>query len=226
MPLIYQQTCALWRMLVLCLLATQLSFAQAPGDSTLWVVKPMDVIPPATLTLAGLLTKGKVSSRLNDGVYRQYPHFHTTADEYLTWAPGMVSLGLAASGVKGRHKLGDQLILAILSNVIAQGATQSLKRLVTEQRPNGADYQSFPSGHTTTAFANATILHQEYGQQSVLYSLGGYGTATAVGAMRIMNHHHWLSDVLVGAGIGIAATKVVYISYPWLQKKVRQIRKK
>ncbi|CAG5009879.1 hypothetical protein DYBT9275_04588 [Dyadobacter sp. CECT 9275] len=199
------------------------SFAQT--DSTLWKVKVMDVVPPVTLATAGLITQGAISRQLNRFTQSRYPHFHTRADDYLPYAPGVVSLGLAASGVKGKHKLGDQLILALLSNIIAQGVTQSLKRIISYPRPNGEDNHSFPSGHATTAFTNATLLHEEYGQRSVLYSIGGYGTATAVGTMRVLNNKHWLADVLMGAGVGIGATKVVYISYPWLQKRVRMMKR-
>lgn len=197
-----------------------------PADSArLWVVKPMDVIPPVTFALAGLVTQGRISRHLQRQVVANHPDFHTKADEYLPYVPGVVSLGLAASGVKGKHKLGDQVILALLSNIIAQGVTQSLKRVISYPRPNGEDNHSFPSGHSTMAFTNATLLHEEYGHRSVLYSIGGYGTATAVGTMRVLNNHHWLADVLMGAGVGIGATKVLYISYPWLQQKVRHMKR-
>lgn len=195
-------------------------------DSTLWVVRPMDIIPPATLALAGLITQGKISRQLQENVVSQYPNFHTRADDFLPYLPGVVSLSLASSGVKGKHSLGDQIVLAILSNIIAQGVTQSLKRIAQYPRPNGEDNHSFPSGHATTAFTNATLLHEEYGHRSVLYSIGGYGTATAVGTMRVLNNHHWLADVLFGAGVGIGATKAVYISYPWIKQKVKRIRRK
>lgn len=211
--------------LFLCLqLLPAASFAQQ--DSTLWKVTAGDVIPPVTLGLAGLIVQGKISRSLQEHVTSKYPNYRTNLDEYLPYAPGVVSLGLASAGVKGKHKLGDQVILAILSNVIAQGVTQSLKRIVRYPRPNGEDYHSFPSGHATTAFTNATILHEEYGQRSLLYSIGGYGTATAVGTMRVLGNHHWLADVLMGAGIGIGATKVLYISYPWLQQQVRKMKSK
>lgn len=199
------------------------AFAQQ-DSAKLWKVTASDVIPPVSLGLAGLIVQGKISRHLQERVVSSYPNFHTHLDDYLPYAPGVVSLGLASAGVKGKHKLGDQVILALLSNIIAQGVTQSLKRIVRYPRPNGEDNHSFPSGHSTTAFANATILHEEYGQRSVLYSIGGYGTATAVGTMRVLNNQHWLADVLMGAGIGIGATKVVYISYPWLQKTVRNMR--
>jgi membrane-associated phospholipid phosphatase len=200
-------------------------FAQSTDSTKLWVVKPMDVIPPVSLALAGLVTQGKISRQLQNNVIKNHPDFHTNIDDYLPYAPGVVSLGLASSGVKGKHKLGDQVILALLSNVIAQGVTQSLKRIVAYPRPNGEDNHSFPSGHTTTAFTNATLLHEEYGQRSVLYSIGGYSTAAAMGTMRILNNKHWLADVLMGAGIGIGATKALYISYPWMQRTVRRMKK-
>jgi membrane-associated phospholipid phosphatase len=208
--------------LFLCL--NFLSPAVAQRDSTLWKVTAGDVIPPVSLGLAGLIVQGKISRHLQERVVSSYPHYRTNLDEYLPYAPGVVSLGLASAGVKGKHSLGDQVILALLSNIIAQGVTQSLKRIVRYPRPNGEDYHSFPSGHSTTAFANAAILHEEYGQRSVLYSIGGFGTATAVGTMRVLNNQHWLADVLMGAGIGIGATKVVYISYPWLQRTVRNMK--
>ncbi len=217
-------TKAYWICLFLCLqILPQASFGQQ--DSTaLWKVKAADVIPPVTLGLAGLIVQGKISRHLQERVVSNYPNFHTHVDDYLPYAPGVVSLGLASAGVKGKHKLGDQVILALLSNIIAQGVTQSLKRIVKYPRPNGEDNHSFPSGHSTTAFTNATILHEEYGQRSVLYSIGGYGTATAVGTMRVLGNHHWLADVLMGAGIGIGATKIVYISYPWMQQQVRRMK--
>lgn len=195
-------------------------------DSTLWVVRPMDVIPPVTLALAGLVTQGKISRQLQSQVRSRYPSFHTNADDYLPYAPALVSLGLASAGVKGKHSLGDQLILALVSNLVAQGVTQSMKRIIQYPRPNGEDNHSFPSGHATTAFTNATLLHEEYGQRSIFYSIGGFGTAAAVGGLRVLNNKHWAADVLFGAGVGIGATKLVYISYPWLQKTVRRIRKR
>ncbi|MCE6989127.1 phosphatase PAP2 family protein [Dyadobacter sp. CY323] len=198
--------------------------SSAQKDSTLWVVKSGDVIAPVSLGIAALVVQGKISRHLQERVVSTYPNFHSKVDDYLPYVPGVVSLGLASAGVKGRHSLGDQLILALLSNVAAQAATQGMKRIIRYPRPNGEDYYSFPSGHSTTAFTNATLLHEEYGGRSVLYSIGGYGTATAVGTLRVLNNKHWVADVLMGAAVGIGATKVLYISYPWLQRTVRKMK--
>jgi hypothetical protein len=215
------------RIQICCLLCCLNFFpktAIAQRDSTLWVIRAGDVVPPVSLALAGLITQGKISKHLQRKVVSEYPSFHSNIDDYLPYVPGVVSLGLASAGVKGKHSLGDQVILALLANLAAQGVTQSMKRIIRYPRPNGEDYHSFPSGHSTTAFTNATILHEEYGQRSVLYSIGGYGTATAVGTLRVLNNKHWAADVLMGAAVGIGATKVLYISYPWLQRTVRRMK--
>lgn len=195
-------------------------------EERLWQFRPIEAVAPVSLALAAFVTQGSISRHLQSNLVGQTPNIHTHTDDVLRYLPGAVSLGLGASGVKGKHSFGDQLVLAILSNIIAQGVTGSIKMISKYPRPNGEDDKSFPSGHASSAFANATILHEEYGQRSVWYSVGGYATATTVGGMRILKNKHWLADVLMGAGIGIAATKVVYISYPWLKQTVRRIRKR
>ena len=61
------------------------------------------------------------------------------------------------------------------------------------------------------AFMAATMLHKEYGTtRSPWYSIGGYTVATATAVSRMLNNKHWLSDVMVGAGIGILSTEVGY----------------
>ena len=77
-------------------------------------------------------------------------------------------------------------------------------------RPDGSRYNSFPSGHTATAFMTATMLHQEYGWRSPWFSIGGYTAAAITGVSRICNNRHWLSDVVAGAGIGIGAVHLGY----------------
>jgi membrane-associated phospholipid phosphatase len=196
-------------------------------EEKLWQVRPIEAIAPVSLALAAFVTQGSISRRFQSHIIHQYPNYNSrNLDNYLHYLPGVVSLSLGASGVKGKHSFGDQLILAVLSNIIAQGVTGSLKFISQYPRPNGENNHSFPSGHASNAFTNATILHEEYGHRSVWYSVGGYTAATSVGAMRVLKNKHWMADVLMGAGVGIAATKVVYISYPWLKQKVRRIRKK
>jgi membrane-associated phospholipid phosphatase len=60
--------------------------------------------------------------------------------------------------------------------------------------------KSFPSGHTTQAFAVASVIAAESGSLAV--DLLAYGVAAGVGGARIYHDAHFLSDVLAGAAIG------------------------
>jgi len=66
---------------------------------------------------------------------------------------------------------------------------------------------SFPSGHTSTAFAVATVVSGQC--QSPWVSAVGYGLASAVGAGRVIQNQHWTSDVLAGAILGYGSGKLV-----------------
>ena len=53
---------------------------------------------------------------------------------------------------------------------------------------------------------------------NVWYGISGYAVAAGTGFFRIYNGRHWLSDVAMGAGIGILSTKAAYWMYPYLKK--------
>ena len=137
--------------------------------------------------------------------------FHNELDNYTQFAPAVLALGLNVAGVEGRSKLGRFAASAAMSYALMAGIVNPIKYGAKEMRPDGSTANSFPSGHTATAFVSATILHKEYGLTvSPWYSVAGYGIATATGVMRVLNNRHWVSDVLSGAGIGIFATEVAY----------------
>ena len=77
----------------------------------------------------------------------------------------------------------------------------ALKNITKVERPDGSSNNSFPSGHTATAFAGAECMYREYKDQSIWYGIEGYAVATATGLFRMYNDRHWLTDVVAGAGI-------------------------
>lgn len=82
------------------------------------------------------------------------------------------------------------------------GAAEALKQVFPEQRPDGSGNDSFPSGHTATAFAAATSILERRGAGEGIPALA---LASLVGLARVeADKHHWY-DVLAGAAIGSGA---------------------
>lgn len=71
---------------------------------------------------------------------------------------------------------------------------------------------SFPSGHTTVAFAAATVFAMEYKDKPLIPILS-YTAATLIGLSRITENRHWFTDVLAGAVLGFFTGKQVSDNY-------------
>lgn len=139
------------------------------------------------------------------------PRFRFHYDDYLQYSPGLLMLGLKTAGVEGRSSWGRMLASDAIAAGIMGLTVNTLKQSVHKVRPDQSNNNSFPSGHTATAFMLATMLHKEYGQtRSPMYSIAGYSLATATALSRQLNNKHWFSDVLTGAGIGILSTELGY----------------
>ena len=138
------------------------------------------------------------------------PGFHYSYDDYLQYAPAALTLGLKACGYESRSGWGRMIVSDAFSAAIMAGAVNGLKYSVGRLRPDGSRRNSFPSGHTATAFMTATMLHKEYGWRSPWFSIGGYTAAAVTGVSRILNNRHWLSDVIAGGAIGIGSVHLGY----------------
>ncbi len=146
------------------------------------------------------------------------------ADDYLRFAPLAAVYGLNAVGVKGKNNFGNLTAIAMKSFILNDVIVYSLKKGVNEPRPSGGPH-SFPSGHTSVAFCFAQIVHHEFGERSVWFSIGAYATASTVGLMRVAKGAHWFSDVMVAAGIGMFSTEVIYLThqYKWDREHLRRL---
>lgn len=138
------------------------------------------------------------------------PGFHYSYDDYLQYAPAALTLGLKACGYESRSGWGRMIVSDAFSAAIMAGAVNGLKYSVGRLRPDGSRRNSFPSGHTATAFMTAAMLHKEYGWRSPWFSIGGYTAAAVTGVSRILNNRHWLSDVIAGGAIGIGSVHLGY----------------
>lgn len=187
----------------------------APG------VKPYKFMDDMTfvgvpLFIAGWAIKGdKAMFRVNNKYGKEntqlLTNFKTGIDDYLQFFGPAAVVGLKLGGYEGRSDWPRLLASAALSYGIMAGFVNGIKYTAKEMRPDGSTANSWPSGHTATAFVGASLLHKEYGlTRSPWFSVAGYGMATATGVMRVLNNRHWISDVMSGAGIGILSTELGY----------------
>jgi len=96
---------------------------------------------------------------------------------------------------------------AFLVNV---ATTQGLKAVIHERRPTGTADDSFPSGHTSSAFGGAGFMQMRYGWT---VGIPAYLAAGFVGYTRLETKSHHFHDVLAGAAIGIGSNLIFVTPY-------------
>lgn len=120
---------------------------------------------------------------------------------------GFYLAGVALDNDKAVSVAQDGLAASIIASGII---TPALKLTIGRSRPrdNAGRYDfrpfsgsvSFPSGHTTQAFAVASVISAHY--DNLLVDTAAYGVAAAVGLARVYHDAHYTSDVVAGAIIG------------------------
>lgn len=150
------------------------------------------------------------------------------------------ALLLSASMYVGARLTGHQTVADAarhtLEGIAASAVvTQTFKYGVGRERPNlsntqnafvfhpargyQTDHNSFPSGHTTAAFAAATVFSMElqraHPRAARVVTPALYTVATLVGGARMFNNRHWFSDVAAGAFIGtFTGRRIVQHAHP------------
>ncbi|HEX8244507.1 MAG TPA: phosphatase PAP2 family protein [Longimicrobium sp.] len=178
----------------------------------------------ATVVMAPL--DRAIARRLQDSTLQasRFLKYSSTGVRLLA-SPGGVVVGSAVyaggrvAGDRDVASLGLHTTEAVL---IADGITGVIKMAAGRSRPNldpdhpyrfhflggfqGDPHRSFPSGHTTSAFAAAAAASEEVGDlwpgHKPWVSVILYGSAGLAGVSRVYNNAHWASDVVVGAAIG------------------------
>ena len=123
-----------------------------------------------------------------------------------------IGAGFATYGVGkafGNQKAADVGRDIVRAQVLSQVLVQAVKYTVRRERPDGSNNKSFPSGHSASAFATATVLQRHYGWKVGVpaYALGSY-----VALARMAWNRHHATDVVMGAGFGIASARTVTMS--------------
>ena len=163
------------------------------------------------LFIAGIIAKSEKNAFKQQTKHSLVTNFKTGIDDYTQFFGPAAVVGLKLGGYEGRSDWPRLLASAGMSYGIMALLVNTIKNTAKEMRPDGSTANSWPSGHTATAFVGATLLHKEYGlTRSPWFSVAGYGVATATGVMRVLNNRHWISDVLSGAGIGMVSGELGY----------------
>ncbi len=174
---------------------------------------PWQEVLSSTLPFAGMSVA--VAPQLDRDIHalrgRYVPSVRTSYDDYMQFLPWTMQLSLGMIGLEGRSASRTELLVAdALAMATMLTLVHPTKWATHRLRADGSSSNSFPSGHTATAFLGAELLDLEYGARYPWLSALGYTAAYATGVGRILNDRHWASDVWAGAGIGILSAQMGY----------------
>jgi len=124
----------------------------------------------------------------------------TVGSVYVQAGSGLVTyvVGRSIHNERVKH-LGTDMLSA---QILAQTLTQAIKISTRRERPDLSNKHSFPSGHASATFATATVLQRHLGWKAAVPT---YSIATYVAMSRLQQNRHFLSDVVFGAALGVAA---------------------
>lgn len=178
------------------------------------------IAPAALLTAGASISFTSLHERWDIPLHdwsQQDGHARAELENMVQYLPGASVLIFKACGMESRHGWRDLVSIGAGASLTAFALNTGMKYSLGVERPYPGVYNSFPSGHTVTAFVGAEILRREYGDDYPAVAVAGYAVAAGVGAMRICNNRHWASDVLAGAGVGILSASIMYWLAPYLR---------
>ena len=186
--------------------------------------RPVQLIAPTTLFTVGALGIGEraplsaLNRSIRSGVAQWRGDCYMHFDDYMQYAPVALYLGMGA--VKAKHTFAERVCVAAVTYLSMTALVNGLKYTIREPRPHNGRRNSFPSGHTATAFAGAELVRAEYGWG---YGIPAYIVACGVGFMRIYNDRHWFNDTLAGAAVGIISARIGFWLLP-LSRKIFNLK--
>lgn len=183
---------------------------------------------PATLIATGIVSATLFTEQVKYKIVAErnqhLPDFRTSVDNYLQYAPIPIVYGLDALGFKARNDVLNRSLILLKGEALMFVTVNILKQSTKERRPDGSNLYSFPSGHTAQAFAAATFLSEEYKTRYTWMPYLAYSMAGTTGLLRMANNRHFISDVLMGAGLGILSMKASYWTHQYRWGKKRGVR--
>ncbi len=168
-------------------------------------------VMPLILTTASLsINHLPLKQTIQNKIRAPFNGYTTQVDDYIQYAPIVMMYGADVFKLKAEHHIWNQTKLLFMSETLTGLVVLGLKYGLGIQRPDSSSYTSYPSGHTAQAFVTAQVLFNEFKTTNKVLAYSGYLFSTSTGVLRIVNNKHWLPDVLLGAGIGIVMTNIIY----------------
>lgn len=156
------------------------------------------------LTLAFVLLKKEISFPLQTDLSKHPPlgKSSVVGDNAGQLFPNLAYAGgMLLSGALGNQDNYKRAEIMALSTLYSGMVTNILKNTIHEDRPGNGNKKSFPSGHTTTVFAFASVVAAEH---PLYFGIPAYALAAFSGFSRMNDNRHYLHDVIGGMTIGIS----------------------
>ncbi len=161
------------------------------------------LLPGTLLTGLLLLEKKNISDPIQDSVSTRRPLGSSSkyGDLMGQVVPNAIYAGsMWAYSYFEKSALAEEQALVMVKATLYSGIfTDVFKAIAREERPDSSNNQSFPSGHSTSAFAFASVVHAEHGWA---WAVPAYALASFVGYSRINDNKHYFHDVVAGAVVG------------------------
>jgi membrane-associated phospholipid phosphatase len=160
-------------------------------------------------------------------------NFGTAASRAGQWYTVFPAAGafLAIGIARHNEKLEETGILGLQALVDADVVTNVVKVVARRERPTALDHgghfetggSSFPSGHSTQAWALAAVVASEYGNHKWVPYVS-YGYAALVSTSRVLTQEHFTSDVFVGGAIGFFIGRYVVHTQQVHREHLRSVK--
>lgn len=181
-------------------------------------LNPKDLIIPASLITLGALASHTDKFRDILPITRPNPQDRETPVDDIAQLAVAPSLFIFDALGDEKHHPVDQFFVTVISYGITVLPVRFIKNHYDSPRPYGGN-NSFPSGHTATAFVGSHIIYKEFKDSNPWIAYSGYAMGAFVAGSRVAHDKHWVSDVVAGAGIAMLATELAY----WIYFPVRNL---
>jgi hypothetical protein len=168
------------------------------------------LVPIGIVGISLSLNSIKTKTNIQNSIQKNFNSSDSQLDSYLKYAPIGIMYSADLLKFKSKNSIWNQSKYLFLSELIASGITLGLKHTLKIQRPNQVDHESFPSGHSTVAFTASQVLYNEFHEHNKMIAYSGFLFSIPTATLRVIKNEHWVPDVLMGMGIGIFVTNLVY----------------